>query len=85
MRLQEIMQAQIDSVMSGLMRIRKNLPMAGTRDEREMIECELERVASHLEDIQHNWLALHATAAPPKQARHLHGGAGRGGNFPALS
>lgn len=85
MRLQEIMQAQIDSVMSGLMRIRQNLAMAGTRDEREMIECELERVASHLEDIQHNWLALHASAAAPERAHHPRGGIGPGGNFSALS
>lgn len=64
MKLQEVMQAQIDSAISGLSRIRDNLPGASARDELAWIERDLEWVASHLQDIQHNWLSLHAANAP---------------------
>lgn len=64
MKLQEVMQAQIDSVMTGLARIRQNLPMASAKDELERIERDLEQVASHLLDIQHNWLSLHSVSTP---------------------
>ncbi len=72
MKLQEIMQAQIDSVMTGLARIRQNLPMASAKDELERIERDLDQVAFHLHDIRHNWLSLHAVNTPSFQTKLPH-------------
>jgi len=57
MQPQEIMQAQIDSALAGLTRIREHLAGAGTTDG-HLIGHELEWAASHLEDIRHIWASL---------------------------
>ena len=62
MQAQEIMQQQIDSALAGLTRIRARLDGAGATGEADMIEHDLEWVASHLEDIRHIWTSLKATA-----------------------
>lgn len=58
MQPQEIMQAQIDSAMAGLTRIRERLGNAGTAEKLEQIGHDLEWAASHLEDIRHVWASL---------------------------
>ncbi|MFA5241719.1 MAG: hypothetical protein WC029_09875 [Sulfuricella sp.] len=57
MQAQEIMQAQIDSALAGLTRIRERLADAAPC-EPELIGRDLEWAASHLEDIRHYWSAL---------------------------
>ena len=63
MQTQEIMQAQIDSALAGLTRIRKRLAEASTPDEPDLIGHDLEWAASHLEDIRHIWASLRSSAA----------------------
>lgn len=58
MQAQEIMQAQIDSALAGLTRIRERLAGATATDEPDLIEHDLEWAASHLEDIRHIWDSL---------------------------
>ena len=65
MQPQEIMQAQIDSALAGLMRIRERLAGAGATDQRDLISHDLEWAASHLEDIRHIWASLKSSAASP--------------------
>lgn len=62
MQAQEIMQAQIDSALAGLTRIRERLAGAGTTNEPDLIGHDLERAASHLEDIRHIWASLKSSA-----------------------
>lgn len=74
MQTQEIMQAQIDSALAGLTRIRERLTGADTTDEPDLIGHDLEWAASHLEDIRHIWASLKSSAVsrtpgyPPRVA-----------------
>ncbi len=63
MQAQEIMQAQIDSAMAGLARIRERLENAGATDAPDLIGHDLEWAVSHLEDIRHVWTSLKSSAA----------------------
>ena len=63
MKPQEIMQAQIDSALAGLTRIREGLAGSGSAETSDLIGHDLEWVASHLEDIRHIWSSLKANAA----------------------
>ncbi|MFH1495448.1 MAG: hypothetical protein ABIG70_11710 [Pseudomonadota bacterium] len=67
MQTQEIMQAQIDSALAGLTRIRERLADGGATDKPDLISHDLEWAASHLEDIRHIWATLRSGAAsrPP--------------------
>lgn len=58
MQAQEIMQAQIDSALAGLTRIRERLADAAAPSEPDLIGRDLEWAVSHLEDIRHYWSAL---------------------------
>ena len=58
MKLQEVIRAQIDSAIVGLTRIRDDLASAENKSEIGKIEQNLEWVASHLEDIRHNWMTF---------------------------
>lgn len=70
MQPQEIMQAQIDSALAGLTRIRARLAGAGTTNEPDLIGHDLEWAASHLEDIRHIWASLKSSAVSrPQQGR----------------
>lgn len=74
MQAQEIMQAQIDSALAGLTRIRERLASPGAADEPDLIGHDLEWAASHLEDIRHIWASLKSSAVsltpgrPPRVA-----------------
>jgi hypothetical protein len=63
MQPQEIMQAQLDSALAGLTRIRERLAVSGATDEPDLIGHDLEWAASHLEDIRHIWSSLKSAAA----------------------
>ena len=69
MQTQEIMQAQIDSALASLTRIRARLAGAGTTEEPDQIGHDLEWAASHLEDIRHIWASLKCSAAPRMSGR----------------
>ncbi|MDO8891220.1 MAG: hypothetical protein Q7V00_05200 [Sulfurimicrobium sp.] len=69
MQAQEIMQAQIDSAMAGLARIRERLANAGATDAPDLIGHDLEWAASHLEDIRHVWRSLKSSAAARASVR----------------
>lgn len=71
MQTQEIMQAQIDSALAGLVRIRERLARAGATDEPDLIGHDLEWAASHLEDIRHIWTSLKSSAMS-RAPGHLH-------------
>ncbi len=58
MQAQKIMQAQIDSALAGLTRIRERLADATEPSEPDLIGRDLEWAVSHLEDIRHYWSAL---------------------------
>ncbi|MBZ0104859.1 MAG: hypothetical protein K8H84_04425 [Sulfuricella denitrificans] len=62
MQAQETMQAQIDSALAGLKRIRERLSVAGATDEPDLISHDLEWAASHLEDIRHHWAWLKSSS-----------------------
>ncbi len=68
------MQAQIDSALAGLTRIRERLASPGLADETDLIGHDLEWAVSHLEDIRHIWASLksgavsHAPGRPPRAA-----------------
>jgi len=74
MQTQEIMQAQIDSALASLTRIRARLAGAGTTEASDQIGHDLEWAASHLEDIRHIWASLKCSAVsrtpgrPPRVA-----------------
>lgn len=73
MQAHEIMQAQIDSALAGLTRIRERLADASTSDAPDLIGHDLEWAASHLEDIRHIWASLKpgATSRAPGNKRHI--------------
>lgn len=73
MQAQEIMQAQIDSALAGLTRIRERLAGATATDEPDLIEHDLEWAASHLEDIRHIWSSLksRAVSRTPTHVPHV--------------
>lgn len=56
------MQAQIDSALAGLARIRERLASPGATEEPDLIGHDLEWAASHLEDIRHIWASVKAGA-----------------------
>lgn len=56
------MQAQIDSALASLIRVRERLSGTGAMEEADQISYDLEWAASHLEDIRHNWASLKASA-----------------------
>lgn len=58
MQAQEIMQAQIDSALAGLTRIRERLASTSAAEDSDMIGHDLEWAAYHLEDIRHVWSIL---------------------------
>lgn len=64
------MQAQIDSALAGLMRIRERLAGAGATCEPDMIGHDLDWAASHLEDIRHIWASLKSrtVSRPPERS-----------------
>lgn len=62
MQPQIIMQAQIDSALAGLTRIREQLAGAGTADNLNQIGHDLDWAASHLDDIRHIWDSLKSEA-----------------------
>lgn len=64
MQTQEIMQAQIDSALAGLLRVRERLAGEGARHELDLIGHDLEWAASHLDDMRHVWASLRSSLAP---------------------
>lgn len=67
MQTQEIMQAQIDSALAGLTRIRERLAGASATHEPELIDHDLEWAASHLDDMRHVWMTLRLKLASPSK------------------
>lgn len=63
------MQAQIDSALAGLTRIRERLESPGAADEADLIGHDLEWAASHLEDIRHIWASLKSGTVSRTQGR----------------
>ena len=66
MKLQDIMQGQLDSAIAGLLRIRDGVAVAGTAEKFERIGHDLEWVLSHLEDIRHNWYSYGRVHGSPR-------------------
>ena len=59
MKLNEVIEIQIDTAIAGLMRTRaKIVGKADTKECFREIDQQLETVAFHLQDIQYNWLSL---------------------------
>jgi hypothetical protein len=59
MKLNEVIEIQIDTAIAGLMRTRAKLVgKADNREDFHEIDQQLETVAFHLQDIQYNWLSL---------------------------
>ena len=59
MKLNEVIEIQIDTAIAGLVRTRAKI--AGktvVREDLHEIDRQLETVAFHLQDIQYNWLSL---------------------------
>ncbi len=63
MQSQEIILAQIDSALAGLSRVRERLADTSMPFEPDLIEYDLQRASSHLEDICHNWQASRTYSA----------------------
>ena len=58
MKLNEVIEIQIDSAIAGLMRTRAKITgKMGVREDLREIDQQLETVAFYLQDIQHNWLS----------------------------
>lgn len=59
MKLNEVIEIQIDTAIVGLMRTRaKIVGKADSREEFHEIDQQLEAAAFHLQDIHYNWLSL---------------------------
>jgi uncharacterized sporulation protein YeaH/YhbH (DUF444 family) len=59
MKLNEVIEIQIDTAIAGLMRTRAKIAgKADVREDLDEIDRQLETVAFHLQDIQYNWLSL---------------------------
>lgn len=59
MKLNEVIEIQIDTAIAGLMRTRAKLVgKAESREDFHEIDQQLETVAFHLQDIHYNWLSL---------------------------
>lgn len=59
MKLNEIIEIQIDTAIAGLVRTRASITgQSDIRADFHEIDRQLETVAFHLQDIQYNWLAL---------------------------
>lgn len=60
MKLNEVIEIQIDTAIAGLMRTRAKIigKKADSREDFHEIDQQLETVSFHLQDIQYNWLSL---------------------------
>lgn len=58
MTLQDVLEAQIDAAIRGLMHARAGLAADDGVAELHDVSRQLETVSYHLQDIQYNWLSL---------------------------
>lgn len=58
MTLQDVLEAQIDAAIRGLMHARAGLVADDGESEPQEVSRQLETVSHHLQDIQYNWLSL---------------------------
>ncbi len=58
MTLQDVLEAQIDAAIRGLMHARAGLAAEAGDSEPHEVARQLETVSHHLQDIQYNWLSL---------------------------
>ncbi len=59
MKLDEIIRFQIDTAIAGLIRTRARITgLADSHETFHEVDRQLETVASHVHDIQYNWLSL---------------------------
>jgi hypothetical protein len=58
MTLQDVLEAQIDAAIRGLMHARAGLAAEADASEPHEVARQLETVSHHLQDIQYNWLSL---------------------------
>jgi hypothetical protein len=71
MKLDEIIRIQIDTAIAGLIRTRARISgVAGTHETFHEVDRQLETVASHVHDIQYNWLSLMQNSQTAGQTNH---------------
>jgi hypothetical protein len=71
MKLDEIIRIQIDTAIAGLIRTRARISgVADTHEAFHEVDRQLETVASHVHDIQYNWLSLMQNSQTAGQTNH---------------